>query len=733
MVDVKLVLKNTAKTAVTALALAGAWGAWQVNKILKTTPTITKQTLRSSASSNMYASDGSIIWSSETNKRIYVKYKDIPKQYINLLLSTEDRTYWKDSGVSVKGLTNAVISYVGSKFGVMEARGGSSIEQQLIKLSVFSTSEKDRTIARKLKEMFLAQQLDQNFGKEKILELYANKIYMGEGSYGIQTIAHTYWGKSLKDLDLSQLAIIAGVSQAGSYYNLYDRPKAVEARRNQILANARATGVITHQEYIDAKNESVTKGLKKRYWSQTKIAKTSTKYASFISSALNEVANNSYNIVTTPLQIHTSLDRRRQDAVQKAFNNPAYFQSSKQQAAITVSNPKTGKVLVQLGGRGKQSVTGFNRATSTQRSTGSSIKPIVDYGPAFEYLNYSTNTILNSGAYHYAGTNITATNWGGYSYGMVTVQRALTESMNTPAIRTLDVVGPTRAAIFAKKLGITQKAPLAGSSALGVDASTAQMSAAYGAFSNYGIYRKASYIDSLVFPDRSVKKIKDKGKRAMSEATAYIMTKMLRQVLTASAGTLHAGYVRGINMSAKTGTVAYPNGANVPDDSAMDFWTCGYTKDLSIALWEGFDSPMAKNSYLRENETINKRGQLWKYLTIKLTKGRDNSSWKKPSGVATNYGGGLYVAHKTKLKTISGIDTPQSAVGNSPYFTATKAKKNKQSEYQIPKNYNFGYWQKKASKESSKQSKEDNKLYGEDNTGPSSSSSSSSNAKKKSN
>lgn len=698
--------KNVLKTSVALLMLAGAFGMVKVRNILKTVPTITKQTLRSPASSKMYAANGKLIWSSEINKRIYVKYKDIPENYIKLLLATEDKTYFQNHGISVKGLANAVISYTGSKLGLMQARGGSTIEQQLIKLSVFSTSAKDVTITRKLKEMFLANQLDHNFSKKKILELYANKIYLGEGSYGIQTIAHTYWGKDLKKLDLSQLAIIAGVSQAGSYYNLYDRPNAVKARRNQVLANARKEGYISHADYVKAVNESVTKGLKKR-----NRTKQSTKYSAFVSSALKEVANKGYDLTKTPLQIYTSLDPKLQGIVEATFKHSEFFQNSRQQAAITITNPKNGLVLAQKGSRKKAQIADLNRATETNRSTGSSIKPIVDYGPAFEYLGYSTDTILSSSPYHYAGTNVTATNWGGYSYGNVTVTRALIESMNTPAIRTLDTVGPTRAAIFAKKLGITQSQPLVGSSALGVNASTEQMSAAYGAYANGGTYRSPNYLTKLVFSDNSVKNMTTNGKRAMSKATAYIMTHILEQVITNKNGTLNLGKVNGIHMAAKTGTVAYPSGANVPDDAAMDFWTCGYTKDLSIALWEGYDAPMKKNSFLWEQATINRRGALWRYMVSRLTKGRDNSDWKMPSGVGTNYSGGFYVTNGIKIKTISGISTPSSVPTHSKFFKVDRVKKNKQKEYQTPKNYKPGAWHSSVSKKAASQSKADDKLY----------------------
>lgn len=676
-------------------------------------PTITKATLRSDASSNMYAANGKLIWSSAVNKRQYVNYQDLPQEYIDCLLSTEDRNFWTNRGVSAKGLANAGLSYAKSKIGLGQARGGSTIEQQLIKLSVFSTSAKDRTIKRKIKEMFLAQQLDHNFSKKKILELYVNKIYLGEGSYGAQTIAKTYYGKPLKELDLSQLAIIAGLGQAGSYYNLYDRPQAVEIRRNQVLKAALTNHKIIKSQYNEALNTSVTKGLKKRYWEGRRLEPTVKAHASFINSTLIEIKNRGYDLTKTPLQIYTSLNLPIDNTVRSVFDHhPEFFQNKRQQAAMTITDPRTGYVLSQNGGRFAHNVTGLNRATSRNRSTGSAIKPIVDYGPAFEYLGWTTNQPLDSSPYHYAGTNVTATNFGGASYGIVTLRRAVEESMNTPAIRTLDAVGPTKAKIFADKLGISQKKPLRGSYAIGVDASTEQMASAYNAFSNGGIYYHPEYIKKLRFADQSVKQVKPKKRRAMSKATAYVMTNVLQGVMTASAGTLHDGRVKGVNMAAKTGTVAYPNGAKVPDDSAMDFWTCGYTKSLSIALWEGYDNPMKKHSFLWDMHTIKLRGAMWRYLVKRIAKGRDNSNWHEPTGVGR--ANGLYVLSRTKVKRLEHVIPDRSSLANDNVLNAKKIVKNKQTQYDRPKKYVIGHWEKKFDKIKEKAQKQDDKKYGED-------------------
>lgn len=693
-----------------------AVGSYVIYHYTSNLPTITKASLRSDASSNMYADNGKLIWSSAVNKRKYVKYKDLPKTYINLLLSTEDRDFWRNRGISPKGVANAGLSYIGSKLGHGTARGGSTIEQQLIKLSVFSTSVKDRTIKRKIKEMFLAQQLDHNFTKQQILELYVNKIYLGEGSYGVRTIAQTYYGKPLKDLDTSQLAILAGLGQAGSYYNLYDRPEAVKIRRNQVLKAGWINHKLSYSQYKQAEAEPVTKGLKKRFWEGKELEPTIKAHSSFIQSTLNELTNEGYDLSKTPLQIYTSLNMKMDDTVRNTFDHhPEFFQNKRQQAAMTITDPETGYVLSQNGGRFTHNVVGINRATMQNRSTGSAIKPIVDYGPAFEYLGWGSNTMLDSNPYHYAGTNVTATNFGGASYGMVTLRRALVESMNTPAIRTLDAVGPTKAKVFANKLGISQRKAFRGSYAIGVNASTEQMSGAFGAFSNGGVYHKPEYVKKLKFADQSVKTIKPESHRAMSKATAYVMTNILRGVMTNSSGTLHDGNIKGVTMAAKTGTVAYPNGAKVPDDSAMDFWTCGYTHKLSIAMWEGYDTPMKKNCFLWDMKSIKLRGAMWQHLLRKIAKGHkgNNTGWKKPKGVA--YGpNGLYVAHRTVIKRLHNTVPNKTSRGNGGLASAKDIKKNKQKEYDRPKKYVIGSWQKKYNKVRDHAQKVDDKKYGHD-------------------
>lgn len=677
-----------------------------VYKNLQDVPKITTTILKTDSSANMYASDGkTLIWSSAKYKRKYVDIKDVPDTYKNLLLGIEDTNFYNEHGFSAKGLVNAGISLVKSKLGKGEARGGSSIEQQLIKLSVFSTNASDRTVSRKIKEIYLATQMDKNYSKDQILEFYINKIWLGENSYGAQTISYTYFGKPLKELTVSQQAIIAGLGQAPASYNLYTDPKLVERRRNIVLARGLEVGAITQSEYDKAKATPVKDGLKPRFWQSDEVGKVTGKHNAFVTSALEQIKSLGYDLEKTPLQITTTLDINAENHIKDLFDNGGwkYFQNG-QQAATTITDPKTGDVLVQIGGIKANTIGGLNRATSTNRSSGSAIKPILDYGPALENFNWASNHAINSNRYNYVGTNVWAYDYGGSQHGMAPIQTALRQSYNTAAIRALDEVGATRAKQFINDLGINTNQPLAGSSAISLDVSTAQMASAIGAFGQDGVFHPTRYVKELKFADDSVKKIEFKPIQAMRPSTAFVMTSMLKGVFS-SKGTAPNAKVDGVAMAGKTGTNGYPDGTY---SGAMDLWTIGYSKSTSIALWYGFDTPMKPGNQLAEFAGDANKDKLFKDIMAYMSRGKDVSDWKKPDTVKHLGGSGLdahYQATDSPAKIADRKNLNKVPMSAQNEFQADKSTKNikpkKPKAPEVPKNYKKGEWQDdlKAKKE----------------------------------
>lgn len=624
---IKFILKTFLFLGVVSSLAIGLY----ISNVLKDTPQITETLMKESVggTSNMYAADGSIIWSDTERRRDFIEIENVPQKYKDVLLATEDNEFYENPGFSIKGLANALKTRGG--------RGGSGINQQLVKNLVFSSNVKDRTIVRKIKELWLAVQMEKNFSKDEILEYYINLMFMGEGSYGANTIAITYYGTSLKDMTgndpqtLSKLAIIAGLGQAPSTYNLYDNPEAVEKRRNEVLYSAWSREKITEQEYNEAKSVPIQEGLQERYWRNSIVINEGNEHSAYITSALEQVKDLGYDITKTPIQIYTGLNKQINSDVKYIFDSFWGYQDEGMQAAGTFIEPSTGLVLAQYGGRYSQAF-GLNRATSNTRSSGSSTKPFISYGPAIQYFGKGSGTILDSSNYVYPGTNFVARNYGGYTYGNVTMTRALKLSLNTPAIRLLDnVVGSDLTKEFLANLNMDMLESYGGQDALGINVSTEQLAGAFATLANMGTYKTPQYVTKLVFNDGSSKEISFSQRRAMNESTAYILLKMLGEVPRPD-GTAISAILPYEGYSVKTGTVGYDSSYGFPDNTSSDNWIAGTTKNISGAIWTGYDTPYEWGGQVYDSY-YNVPQQLLKQIMIYFNEGKDTSAWPQPATV----------------------------------------------------------------------------------------------------
>lgn len=640
--SVKSKLKTTLKVSVivgsVSLIAGGTLATLTAKKWIDEAPVITKRNLQSDSSSRMYDAKGNIIWQSSLKKRDYVKYRDLPKGYIDGLTSIENRSFFKDQGFSTKSMVSALIGNV-THSGVSSdgtQRGGSTLTQQLVKLSVFGTSTKYQTYKRKVQELYLSYALTKSFSKQQILEYYVNKLYEGHNVYGVQTISEYYYGKKVADLNLSQMAILAGIGQSPSVYDLYGTQRAqdlVKSRRNEVLAAMLDNHKITNKQYQDALKTPLNDGLKKQEVDVQQI-NTLKQDQAYISSTLAQVKDLGYDYVRDGLQIKTALDPTMQKIAYDELNNNATWQKQPGvQSAITITDPKTGNVFAQLGGRQLgNSLFGVNRATQKTRSSGSGIKPLIDYGPAVEYLKWSSNHMISDAPYVYAGTNIPLYNWDRGNMGSITMSYAIAQSRNITATRTLDQVGGTRASEFLNKLGIKNKgASLGGSDAIGIEASTEEMANAYGTVSNGGVYHNTTYATSIVTPDGKNNVTPNQPKQAISTGTAFILTQMMKGVFKPNQTGMDA-IIKGLNQSGKTGTVGYDANANVPERAVQDSWTNGFTKGVSISMWTGYDQPLAPNSYIKwDNESMDQT--VYKAIMSRVSGLRDKSDWQVPADV----------------------------------------------------------------------------------------------------
>ena len=581
---------------IAAIMLGGGLFLYYVSKA----PALSESKLVATTSSKIYDSKNELIADLGSERRVNAQANEIPTELVNAIVSIEDHRFFSHRGVDTIRILGASLRNLRGGGGL---QGGSTLTQQLIKLTYFSTSTSDQTLSRKAQEAWLAVQLEQKATKQEILTYYINKVYMSNGNYGMQTAAQNYYGKDLKDLSLPQLALLAGMPQAPNQYDPYSHPEAAQERRNLVLSEMKGQGYITAEQYEKAINTPITDGLQS--------LKSANSYPPYMDNYLKEVIDQveqetGYNLLTTGMEVYTNVDSKVQQRLWDIYNTDEYvnYPDDELQVASTIVDVTNGKVIAQLGARHQSSNVSFgiNQAVETNRDWGSTMKPITDYAPALEYDVYdSTASIVHDSPYNYPGTSTPVYNWDKSYFGNITLQYALQQSRNVPAVETLEKVGLDRAKTFLNGLGIDYPsihyANAISSNTTESDkkygASSEKMAVAYAAFANGGIYHKPMYINKIIFSDGSSKEFSDPGTRAMKETTAYMMTEMMKTVLTY--GTGRGAYLSWLPQAGKTGTSNYTDdeiekyiknsGYVAPDEMFV-----GYTRKYSMAVWTGYSN-----------------------------------------------------------------------------------------------------------------------------------------------
>ena len=563
-------------------------------------PELSESKLVATTSSKIYDSKNELIADLGAERRVNAQSSDIPTDLVNAIVSIEDHRFFNHRGIDSIRIAGAFLRNLSRNGGL---QGGSTLTQQLIKLTYFSTSTADQTLSRKVQEAWLAIQLERTATKQEILTYYVNKVYMSNGNYGMQTAAENYYGKDLKDLSIPQLALLAGMPQAPNQYDPYSHPEAALERRNLVLSEMQKQGYLTAEQYETAINTPITDGLQS--------LKSVNSYPQYMDNYLKEVIDQveqetGYNLLTTGMEVYTNVDQEVQKRLWDVYNTDEYvdYPDDDLQAASTIVDVTNGKVIAQLGSRHQSSNVSFgiNQAVETNRDWGSTMKPITDYAPALEYGIFdSTAATINDAPYNYPGTDIPVYNWDKTYFGNITLQYAIQQSRNVPAVKTLEKVGLDHAKTFLNGLGIDYPSMVYANAISSntveshkqYGASSEKMAAAYAAFANGGIYHKPMYINKVVFSDGSSKEFSDQGTRAMKETTAYMMTEMMKTVLTY--GTGRGAYMSWLPQAGKTGTSNYTDdeienyikntGYVAPDEMFV-----GYTRKYSMAVWTGYSN-----------------------------------------------------------------------------------------------------------------------------------------------
>ena len=653
---------------ITAVMLGGGIFLYYVSKA----PALSESKLVATTSSKIFDNKNELIADLGSERRVNAQANEIPTDLVKAIVSIEDHRFFDHRGVDTIRIIGAFLRNLQNN----SLQGGSTLTQQLIKLTYFSTSTSDQTISRKAQEAWLAVQLEQKTTKQEILTYYVNKVYMSNGNYGMQTAAQNYYGKDLRELSLPQLALLAGMPQAPNQYDPYSHPEAALDRRNLVLSEMKGQGYISAEQYEKAINTSITDGLQS--------LKSVNSYPAYMDNYLKEVIDQveretGYNLLTTGMDVYTNVDQEAQKRLWDIYNSDQYvsYPDDDLQVASTVVDVSNGKVIAQLGARHQASNVSFgtNQAVETNRDWGSTMKPITDYAPAIEYGVYdSTATMVNDIPYNYPGTSTPVYNWDRAYFGNITLQYALQQSRNVPAVETLNKVGLDRAKNFLNGLGIDYPS-IHYSNAISSNttesskqygASSEKMATAYAAFANGGIYHKPMYINKVVFSDGSEKEFSDPGTRAMKETTAYMMTEMMKTVLTY--GTGRGAYLPWLPQAGKTGTSNYTdeeieNHIKTTQFVAPDEMFVGYTRKYSMAVWTGYTNRLTP--IVGDGLTV--AAKVYRAMITSLSQNDHPGDWTMPEGV---YRSGEFVFLNGAKNTWTTPSTQQTQSVETPSTTS---------------------------------------------------------------
>lgn len=627
-----------------------------------TAPELDESLLKDPLTSELLDMDGNVFLKFGAEKREFVPYDEIPAELRDAILATEDVRFFKHHGMDFYRLGGAVLANFRGGFG---SQGASTLTQQVIKNSFLSD---EKTLKRKAQEAWLAFKLEREYSKEEIFEMYFNKILMSGRIYGIGTAAEYFYGKELNELELSDMALLAGMPQSPNGYNPLKNPERAEKRRNTVLHLMYKHKKITKEEMEAAKAVPVTANLLPDDQRQDYAE---SKYPAYVDLVLDELeAAGMMSLLSEGVKIQTALDPKAQETVENAINNNSIYESEEMQAAMTVLDTKTGAIVAVGGGR-NYSGRNMNFATSDNpRQPGSVIKPILSYGPAIENFSWSTGTIVVDEPYTYKGTNKQIRNVDGKYAGPITIREALYRSRNIPAVKIFEEVGTQKSGDFARKLGLPYEKLNSAHSIGGgeYDFSTVQIAGAYSAFGNGGIYTKPHAVKKIIMRDgKTERNMTPDPVNAMKDSTAYMVTDMLRDVLTQ--GTGKTANVSGLDIAGKSGTTNYSadtkNKHNLKNTDVPDSWFAGYTTNYTIAVWGGYknyNTPIKtydKGRYVPQN--------LFRTVMGELSSGKETARFKQPNSVEE-----ATIVKGSNPIVLAAASTPSSMTSRELFVKGTK-------------------------------------------------------------
>ena len=599
--------------------------------------------IKTAESTILYDKDGQIFKKLGTEQRTNVKYNDLPDVLVDAIIATEDSRFFQHNGFDLPRFVKAAIGQV---MGNSDAGGASTLTMQVAK-NTFSRDEDGdiargmnlEGLARKFTDIYIAIfKLENKYSKEEIIEFYVNNHFLGGNIYGVAEASEAYFGKPVSELNLSEAAIIAGMFKSPNYYRPTVNPDNASQRRNTVL------NLMVRHGYITSEERAIAASIPVETLTATSTQSTDI-YQGYIDTVVAEVQDKyKVNPYKTSLKVYTNLDRSKQNGVNAVFNGESYrWVDDYVQCGVAVVDSQTGAILAigngrNINGRTSTSELIQNYATDIERQPGSTAKPIFDYGPGIEYNNWSTYTLFTDGPYTYSnGRSIK--NWDNGYFGTITLRTALYTSRNIPALKAFQQVDNKKIIEFATNLGIEPeisggKIHEAHSIGAFTGVSPLDMAAAYAAFSNGGYYNEPFSVNKIIF--RSTGEEMERTdenyvihRKAMSEATAYMIADILQDTVLNGGGTPK-------NVAVKTGTTnfdaEYMKKKGLPGDAIRDSWAVGFTTKTVMAMWYGYDYADPQHC-LRNLPSSIEKDKLYKQLIYSGAFEANREPFKRPSSV----------------------------------------------------------------------------------------------------
>lgn len=590
----------------------------------------------------LYSKESSIIYDIEGNEyarlgsenRKIVSYDDLPEVFIDAILATEDSRFMQHSGVDLARFLKASFGQI---LGNSDAGGASTITMQIVKQRFTdNTATGIKGIIRKFTDVYMAVfKIEKKYTKEQILEFYVNIPYLGGGSHGIEQASQIYFNKPIGEVTLTEAATLAGLFQAPGAYDPYIYPEKAEARRNQVLNLMKRHNYITDEECELAKAIPIS----------TLLANDATAVnqdQGIIDTVVEEVETRTgQNPYLVSMKIYSTFNPKKQEVINNIYNGTSYkWPNDVLQAGIAVIDIKTGGITAIGAGRNKVRKSGFNFATMIDRHPGSTAKPLFDYGPAIEYLNWGTGQMIIDDVHTYSN-GIRIKNFDNSYRGIMTAKTALASSRNIPALQTFQAVPQIYINEFVTGLGLTPEYDSTGfineAHSIGgyTGSNPVQLAAAYATFARGGIYIEPHSFTKIEFVKTGDTYIVTPEKRTvMKDSTAYMINNILRFAITN--GHVPGGSVSGTDLCGKTGTStidsAVKKDLKLRGDVIGDSWVVGYSPDYAIATWVGYEK-ITKEYYLTNSVGSSTRNAIARKLNTGILE--KNSKFKKPSSVVS--------------------------------------------------------------------------------------------------